>query len=145
MKTLNLHLFKVAILHLLCPLCLGKGFCVVSCESSDLGRKWFAKDFSYEIFCYLSHGLEFAFVGGFWVFFLPEKLVIVTNTAIWKELHHRLSGRWSLQIMSVFRGGKWKCKLKIIYSGRNIQFINWSLLQLLFVKVFYILPCRVFI
>lgn len=79
-----------------------------------------------------------------WFFFLPEKLVIVTNSAIWKELHHKLSGRWNLQIMSVSRG-KWKCKLDIIYSVRNIQFINWALLWLLFLQSFYIWPCTVFI
>lgn len=78
------------------------------------------------------------------IFFLPEKLVIVTNSAIWKELHHKLSGRWNLQIMSVSRG-KWKCKLDIIYSVRNIQFINWALLWLLFLQSFYIWPCTVFI
>lgn len=72
MKTLNLHLLKVALLHLSCPLRLGKGFCVVSCESSDLGRKWFAKHFSHEISCYLSHRLEFIFVGGLGFFCLKS-------------------------------------------------------------------------
>lgn len=44
MKTLNLHIFKVALLHSLCPLCLEKSF-VLCPVSHQEGRKDLQKIF----------------------------------------------------------------------------------------------------
>lgn len=128
MKTLNLHLFKVAILHLLCPLCLGKGFCVALCESSDPGRKWFA-DFSQEISCYLSHSLEFGFVGVFcWSFFF----FFLKSLWLWQMLLHEMNCTTSSLAEKVSKLCQFSevenesVNLKIVY--RNIQFINLALL-----------------